>query len=112
MLPVYDWQAVGVSDPAMMVNKTTGDLVWNAKAHQMLGFPPSVSLFYDEGTNSITVKYGFDFVVRVSDVGRYYIGALAALTECGLSFPLANHIIGEPSILLDGGNRLLFSLGE
>lgn len=109
MLPEYDWQPVGVTTPQMGIHKTTGDLFWNAQCHQKLGYPKAVKLCYDEGTNSLRVCNGFDYSVAMDSAGRYYANALAALGECGLVFPLADHIIGEPTHSLND-NSLIFSL--
>jgi len=110
MLPEYDWQAVGETSPLMGIHKTTGELFWNPKAHQMLGFPRAVCIQYDEGTNSIKVCQGFDYAVSLNDAGRYFIGAIDPLTECGLVFPLTDHITGEPVYYLNSFNSLIFSL--
>lgn len=111
MLPEYDWQTIGETAPLMGIHKSTGDLYWNAKCHQKLGYPVAVVLAYDEEANSIRVVSGFDYAVAMDDAGRYYISALSALTECGLVFPLANHITGEPTHVINN-NSLIFSLGE
>lgn len=110
--PVYDWQEVGTSSPYMMIHQTNGRLYWNAKTHQQLGNPPSVKLAYDEGTNSICVEYGFDFRIYNDDEGLISIDAHDALVECGLEFPLAGHIEGEPVYLLNSQSKMVFALGE
>lgn len=112
MLPEYDWQEVGTQTPLMGIHKTTGALTWNAKAHQMIGFPKSVKVSYDEETNSIGVQYGFDYPVAMDNQNRYFVLAMDALEECGLVFPLDDHISGEPVYLLNSHNMLVFSLGE
>ena len=111
MLPEYDWQDVGTQVPEMGIHKTTGVLTWNAKAHQMIGFAKSVQLSYDEETNAIALQYGFDYAVAMDGQNRYFVHAQDALEECGLVFPLDDHLVGEPVYLLNSHNMIVFSLG-
>lgn len=107
---VYEWVDVGTTSPWMQIHKDTGNLYWNMRAHQMLGYPRAVRLLYDETANSIGIRWGFDFFVIVDDEGLFHIDAGDALQECGLEFPLADHITGEPTHQGDNRNLLIFSL--
>lgn len=111
MLPEYDWSDVGETSAWMQVHKNNGNLYWNTRTHQLMGFPQAVCLCYDEGTNSLGIQQGLDFTVLTDDEGLYHIDASDAMQECGLSFPLADHISGEPIHQQDSRNLIVFDLG-
>ena len=107
---VPEWEPLGEQVAHAHIQKDNGRLYWNPVVHQYLGNPASVSLEYDDDLNWVSVLAGNDYAVVKDEDGNFYIDALDALENCGLEFPLANHIAVVPDPPENSHNRVIIPL--
>jgi len=105
-----NWQPVGTQAASIHINKKSGSIFWNARVHQMMGYPTSVRILYDESANSIGMMDGLDYIVQNDDDNEYKAEVREALEECGLEFPLDENITGVPDWPIDSRNMAILCL--